>query len=70
MTSIKTTELFVPYAAPGGTYTVSILLPVLGMLLVGLRIYTRILQRMPLGIDDWLMFPALVCSIPSYLYFE
>lgn len=29
-------------------------------LVVGLRFYTRHVQKLPFGIDDWLMLPALV----------
>ena len=64
MASTQTSELVVPYATPGGTYIVSILLPILGFIMVGLRIYTRRIQRARLGIDDWLMIPALVGEIP------
>lgn len=66
MTSLATTELLVPYAAPGGTYAVSILLPALGIIFVGLRVYTRFLQRLSLGPDDWLMMPALVRKIRCF----
>lgn len=52
-----------PYANPASTYTVSILLPILGIIIVGLRVYTRVLQRMSLGIDDWLVVPALVRTV-------
>ena len=63
MASMQKSELVVPYATPGGTYTVSILLPILGIIIVGPRIYTRVLQRASLGVDDWLMLPALVRNI-------
>lgn len=67
MASMQTTELLVPYAAPGDTYTVSILLPILGIIFVGLRIYTRVLQKTPLGVDDLLVLSALVRNIPASL---
>lgn len=35
-------------------------------IVVGLRFYTRAIQKAKIGIDDWLILPALV-SIPSHL---
>ena len=36
------------------------LLPFLGIVLVGLRFYSRIKNKAGLGVDDWLIVPALV----------
>lgn len=66
MASMKMTELLVPYAGVGDTYAISILLPALGICLVGLRVYTRVLQKWAFGIDDWLILPALVCKGPQF----
>jgi len=35
-------------------------------IVVGLRFYTRAIQKAKIGIDDWLILPALV-SIPSHV---
>ena len=45
---------------PGGVLAVSIALPILSIIAVFLRFYTRRLQKAKLGIDDWLTLPALV----------
>lgn len=58
-------ELSVPYPTAGETYAASIVPPGLSMVLVLLRIYTRLIQKHPLGIDDWLMLPALVGRFQS-----
>lgn len=58
-------ELSVPYATLGETYAASIVLPILSIVFVLLRVYTRRLQKNHLGIDDWLMLPALVCISSS-----
>ena len=65
MASNQPTELTVPYSTPGDTYAVAILLPLLGIIFVTLRIYCRLLQKTGLGIDDWLMLPALVRTFGS-----
>ena len=53
------------FVTPGEILAAGIVLPVLGILLVGLRFYTRILQKSFIGIDDWLTLPALVSSCYS-----
>ena len=35
-------------------------------IIVTLRFYTRALQKAEIGIDDWLVLPALVCEYPSH----
>ena len=62
MSTPQITQLSIPYAAPGGIYAASIVLPILGAIFIALRIYTRTLQRTSSSFDDWLMLPALVCS--------
>ena len=64
----KGTELSLPYTTPGLVYSASIVLPVLGLVLVGMRLRWRVKQR-DLGIDDWLILPALVgCLLPVSLF--
>jgi len=48
------------YATPAAVIVVSVLFPVLGMIAVFLRFYTRSMQKAGFGIDDWLIIPALV----------
>lgn len=59
MAKPEVTSLCVPYAASGQIYAASIVLPVLGIVFVFLRLYSRVLQKISVGIDDWLMLPAL-----------
>ncbi|OJJ77060.1 hypothetical protein ASPBRDRAFT_224665 [Aspergillus brasiliensis CBS 101740] len=47
------------YATPAAIITVSILFPVLGIVTVALRFYTRKKTKSVLWIDDWLTLPAL-----------
>lgn len=49
---------------PGNVIAASVLLPVLCTVTVGLRFYTRYVQKSRVLLDDWLTLPALVC-IPS-----
>lgn len=60
MAKPEVTSLCVPYATSGQIYAASIVLPVLGIVFVFLRLYSRVLQKISVGIDDWLMLPALV----------
>ena len=48
------------YATPAAVIVVSVLFPVLGIATVFLRFYTRRTQKIGLGVDDWLILPALV----------
>ena len=66
MATTKTTELLVPYMTPTDTYAVSTILPSLGIIFVLLRFYTRVQQKWSIGVDDWMMLPALVCLFCSY----
>lgn len=36
-------------------------------IIITLRFFTRSLQKAKIGIDDWLVLPALVCEYPSHL---
>lgn len=40
--------------------TVGILFPILGTIVVGLRLWSSSHRKAGLGIDDWLILPALV----------
>lgn len=64
MSSPPPTELSVPYVVPAETYAASIILPIVGTILVVLRIYARVLQKISIGLDDWLILPALVHLSP------
>ena len=46
----------------GQVIAAAALLPFLGVVLVGLRFYSRIKNKAGLGADDWLILPALVSS--------
>ena len=46
----------------GQVIAAAALLPFLGIVLVGLRFYSRIKNKVGLGADDWLIVPALVSS--------
>ncbi|PQE08396.1 integral membrane protein [Rutstroemia sp. NJR-2017a WRK4] len=48
------------YEKAGPNLAVAIALPILATIVVFGRIYVRRKQKLPLGIDDWLMIPALV----------
>ena len=37
-------------------------MPAVGIIIVTLRFWTRVKRKTRLGIDDWLMVPALVCK--------
>lgn len=48
------------YATPAAVIVISVLFPVLGIIAVSLRFYTRTKAKMELRMDDWLTLPALV----------
>lgn len=48
------------YTTPAACIAISILFPVLGIIVVGLRWYTKKRANLPLWIDDFLTIPALV----------
>lgn len=45
-------------------------LPIIDALAVGLRLYARRKQKLPLKLDDWLTIPALVCLISNVISSE
>lgn len=45
---------------PQSLLVLSLTLLALDLIAVALRFTTRYIQRQPLGIDDWLMLPAMV----------
>ena len=53
-------NLSVPYAYATETVMAGAVLPAVGILVVALRFYVRSTQKWAVGIDDWLMLPALV----------
>lgn len=53
-------SFFVPYASPGAIVAASVALPVIGIIAVLLRLFARSTRKQRLGVDDWLIFPALV----------
>ena len=48
------------YAYHGKVIVAGVLLPVVGIIVVGLRIWARLKRRLKIGTDDWLIMPALV----------
>ena len=48
--------------SPGKMYALTAVFMIIALIAVPLRFYTRRLQSMQLGLDDWLMLPALVSS--------
>ena len=48
------------YAGKGALEAVAVVFAILPMVAVGLRFYARSISNANLGIDDWLMIPALV----------
>jgi len=48
------------YEKAGPNLAVAIALPILDAIIVFGRLYVRRKQKLPLGIDDWLMIPALI----------
>ena len=51
------------YATPAAVIVISILFPILGLIAVSLRFYTRTTAKIRLWVDDWLTIPALVCNV-------
>jgi hypothetical protein len=51
---------FVPYVFHNSVLALGITMPIVCMLLVGLRMYVRRYQKAGLGADDWLAFGTLV----------
>ena len=50
------------YTTPAALLVISILFPILGIVCVSARFYTRIHAKIGLWVDDWLTIPALVWS--------
>ncbi|TVY18137.1 hypothetical protein LARI1_G004490 [Lachnellula arida] len=48
------------YATPAAVILISVLFPILGLIAVFLRFYTRIKANGRLWVDDWLTIPALM----------
>lgn len=46
--------------SPSVLVAVGVIMPVLGIVTVGLRFYTRKKMRCPISVNDWLLIPALV----------
>lgn len=51
------------YANSECTLVVSILIPVLAVIVVTLRFYSRVAHKTPASWDDWLIVPAMVWQI-------
>jgi hypothetical protein len=49
------------FAYHGNVIAAGAALPAVGIVVVALRFWTRVKRETRLGIDDWLMVPALVC---------
>lgn len=48
------------YATPTAVIVISILFPILGIIAVSLRVYTRSKSKIRLWLDDWFTIAALV----------
>ena len=48
-------------SSPGALDAICGVFLALSIVIVGLRFYTRSMQKLPLGIDDWAMLPCVVC---------
>ena len=55
-----TSVLSIDYASPNDILAASTVLPVLCIIAVLLRFYVRVWWRQGIGMDDWLLVPALV----------
>ena len=53
------------YQTPGHIIAMATVLPVLDILAVALRFYTRRKQRLPLKADDWLLIPAVLLTVAA-----
>lgn len=56
------------YAGKGALEAVAVVFAILPMVAVGLRFYARSLSNAKLGIDDWLMIPALVGEVNVMIF--
>lgn len=54
------------YATPEAVIFISIFFPVLGIICVALRFYTRAKAKNAFWWDDWLCIPALVCTCNTF----
>lgn len=52
--------VFIGYPSPGDLLAAAIVLPLVGIATISLRYFVRYTRRVPLGVDDWLLIPALV----------
>ncbi|KAF7870296.1 hypothetical protein EAF04_004042 [Stromatinia cepivora] len=48
------------YSNPSAIIAISVLFPILGLLAVSLRFYTRLNAKIRLGVENWLTIPALL----------
>ena len=58
-----TSVISLKYARPGEIIAAAVVLPLLGILALALRFFARFRRKNELGIDDWLLVPATVCSV-------
>ncbi|KAJ8126613.1 hypothetical protein O1611_g7028 [Lasiodiplodia mahajangana] len=54
---------FFTYATPGDIIAAAAALPAISIIVVALRFYTRLTQKVRLGLDDFFILPALVLVI-------
>ena len=50
------------YAYHGQVIAAGTVFPAVAIIVVGLRFWTRLRQKLRFGADDWLIVPALVCE--------
>jgi hypothetical protein len=60
-------ELAIPFARAGNVLAAAIVLPVIAIMVVGLRFYLRVTTTAKLGADDWATLAALVSILKNSL---
>lgn len=53
-------ELSIAFVSAGNVLSASVILPLLGLVAVGLRFWRRASRKMGVSMDDWLILLALV----------
>ena len=61
-TATSLTNAMPSSSSPGALDAVCGSFLALSIVIVGLRFYTRSMQKLPLGIDDWATLPCVVCT--------
>lgn len=59
---MATNELPIAFVSAGDVFGIGIAFPLVEIIVVGCRFWLRYTQQRAVGIDDWLILSALVCS--------